>query len=152
MWKRGKGRHGHVTARMAQPPRFRGRPPSPPSISHAHFDNQHLLRRVKAESDADDDGVAAKPAPKKRAKKEDADENAKPKKGKAKKEQDEEVIFKGWETEQMQSDDLDKWQTLVHAGVLFPPLYEPLLKGVKMKYEGEYLRAGSRPCSADLSL
>jgi DNA topoisomerase-1 len=110
-------------------------------------------KRTKAESDADDDEPPAKPAAKKRAKKEKEgeDEDVKPKKGKAKKEEEEEDVFKWWETEQMQGDGSDKWQTLVHAGVLFPPLYEPLPKGVKMKYEGEYLRAGSRPRSADFS-
>ena len=40
-----------------------------------------------------------------------------------------------WEAEAM-GDGTTKWTTLEHAGVLFPPPYEPLPKGVKMKYDG----------------
>lgn len=42
-----------------------------------------------------------------------------------------------WEAEAM-GDGTTKWTTLEHAGVLFPPPYEPLPKGVKMKYDGEF--------------
>lgn len=46
-----------------------------------------------------------------------------------------------------------KWTTLEHAGVLFPPDYQP--HGIKMKYEGQdvdltpeqvFLFAFSKPC------
>ncbi|RKP12298.1 hypothetical protein BJ684DRAFT_11704 [Piptocephalis cylindrospora] len=33
-------------------------------------------------------------------------------------------------------DDSVKWKTLSHAGVLFPPPYIPLPKGIRMKYDG----------------
>ncbi|KAF3939927.1 hypothetical protein ABW19_dt0204596 [Dactylella cylindrospora] len=42
--------------------------------------------------------------------------------------------YKWWEAEQ--NDGAQKWETLQHAGVMFPPPYEPLPKNVKMKYDG----------------
>ncbi|GAA5912064.1 hypothetical protein JCM5296_001356 [Sporobolomyces johnsonii] len=64
-------------------------------------------------------------------------------KGKAKKEKDEESkaegaeasedeVYKWWEN---QDNGEQKWKTLEHNGVLFPPEYEP--HGVKMKYDGK---------------
>jgi hypothetical protein len=113
-------------------------------------------KRVKAESDVDaseeDDAPLAKKKgkapPKKKVKAEEDEEDVKPakgKKGKAKKEDDEgeEQVFRWWEISDAQGDGSDKWQTLVHSGVLFPPLYETLPKNVKMKYDG--------PCMFTLS-
>ncbi|KAF3905540.1 hypothetical protein AA313_de0203804 [Arthrobotrys entomopaga] len=42
--------------------------------------------------------------------------------------------YKWWEAEQ--NDGGQKWETLQHAGVMFPPPYETLPKNVKMKYDG----------------
>ncbi|GAA5865137.1 hypothetical protein JCM1840_003919 [Sporobolomyces johnsonii] len=64
-------------------------------------------------------------------------------KGKAKKEEDaeskaegaeasEDEVYKWWEN---QDNGEQKWKTLEHNGVLFPPEYEP--HGVKMKYDGK---------------
>lgn len=36
-------------------------------------------------------------------------------------------------------DGTTKWKTMIHNGVLFPPPYIPLPKGVKMKYDGMFL-------------
>lgn len=44
--------------------------------------------------------------------------------------------YQWWETMQ-ENDGTQKWTTLEHNGVLFPPPYEPLPKNVKMKYDGK---------------
>lgn len=49
-------------------------------------------------------------------------------------EEDEEEKYKWWE--EHGGDGSTKWSTLIHNGVLFPPAYIPLPKGVKMKYDG----------------
>lgn len=41
-----------------------------------------------------------------------------------------------WWNNPMQGDGENKWKTLSHNGVLFPPPYQPLPKQVKMKYDG----------------
>lgn len=41
-----------------------------------------------------------------------------------------------WWNNPMQGDGENKWTTLSHSGVLFPPPYQPLPKQVKMKYDG----------------
>ncbi|BGP08828.1 DNA topoisomerase 1 [Rhodotorula toruloides] len=87
---------------------------------------------------------AKKAAPKK-PKKEEDEGSASPAprkgKGKAKKEDDEESreagsgdedVYKWWEN---QNDGEEKWKTLEHHGVLFPPEYTP--HGVKMNYDGK---------------
>ncbi|KAI5799005.1 hypothetical protein EDC01DRAFT_26439 [Geopyxis carbonaria] len=43
--------------------------------------------------------------------------------------------YKWWEN-QAETDGTQKWTTLEHNGVLFPPPYEPLPPNVKMKYDG----------------
>ncbi|CEL60825.1 DNA topoisomerase I [Rhizoctonia solani AG-1 IB] len=115
-------------------------------------------KKVKQESDEDEDEKPVRKTPKKNGKavkKEESDEDVKPAKGKGKvkkedgdkklsaralkkqKEEEEEAErFKWWETEAL-GDGTSKWTTLEHAGVLFPPPYEPLPKDVKMKYNGK---------------
>lgn len=41
-----------------------------------------------------------------------------------------------WWDNPMKNDGENKWETLQHSGVVFPPDYEPLPKNVKMKYDG----------------
>ncbi|KAI0029986.1 hypothetical protein K488DRAFT_55207 [Vararia minispora EC-137] len=58
------------------------------------------------------------------------------------KEKEEEDTFRWWEQNAEQDalgDGTQKWTTLEHAGVLFPPPYEPLPADVKMKYNGKPL-------------
>lgn len=97
--------------------------------------------RAKKVKDEDASGSEA-PKPKKRAtkaKKEETD--ASPKKtAKQKKEEEEEEIHRWWD-QQQEGDSSEKWQTLQHNGVYFPPAYEPLPRNVKMKYDGIYLPA-----------
>ena len=122
-------------------------------------------RKAKVESEDDDDAplVKKKPAaatkargkavkkeeasdteaskPKKRgskAKKEDGGGEGTPKKSKKTKKEDEEDedIHRWWDNENPAGDGTQKWQTLQHNGVYFPPPYEPLPSHVKMKYDG----------------
>ncbi|KZV86578.1 hypothetical protein EXIGLDRAFT_653042 [Exidia glandulosa HHB12029] len=101
--------------------------------------------RVKKEEDGED-GETPKKAPRKSKAKKDKEEDgttsapASPtKKGKkAKKEEEEEEVFKWWEQD-VEGDGSQKWQTLVHSGVLFPPPYEPLPKNVRVLYDGKPL-------------
>ncbi|KZP34664.1 hypothetical protein FIBSPDRAFT_719865 [Athelia psychrophila] len=99
-------------------------------------------KSVKVESDAEDsdDQPVKKKAQKKAAgKKAKKEAPASPKKkGKAKEEVEEDEVYRWWEAqEDPNGDGTEKWQTLVHSGVIFPPPYDPLPKGVKMKYNGK---------------
>ncbi|KAH0560027.1 hypothetical protein GP486_003449 [Trichoglossum hirsutum] len=104
---------------------------------------------VKKEPESDDDvplsrkSPAKKPAAKGRAEAETG--TKRPGKGKGVKkeetpveveaEQDEEEEYKWWENEAL-GDGTKKWTTLEHAGVVFPPPYEPLPENVKLLYAG----------------
>ena len=52
------------------------------------------------------------------------------------KEEEEEETYRWWEQQERDGDGSEKWQTLEHNGVYFPPPYEPLPSHVKMKYNG----------------
>jgi DNA topoisomerase-1 len=89
-------------------------------------------KRVKKEvkQEMSDDEPLSKTSPKKK--------DAKPKK--PKKEEPEEEVFKWWEQEtpdDIEGDGSKKWDSLQHAGVLFPPPYIPLPSSVKMMYDGQ---------------
>jgi DNA topoisomerase-1 len=79
----------------------------------------------------------------KKAPEEEPSENG-TKKGKGKqkeneKEEEAEEHYKWWEQDPDQtvvSDGTQKWTTLEHNGVIFPPPYQPLPRHVKMKYNG----------------
>lgn len=88
--------------------------------------------KVKAEDDEE------KPKLKAKGKKDpDGNEKLSARALKKQKEEEEEAErFKWWEAEAL-GDGTSKWTTLEHAGVLFPPPYEPLPKNVKMKYDGK---------------
>ncbi len=49
--------------------------------------------------------------------------------------EEEEEEYRWWE-DPTKGDGSQKWTTLEHAGVVFPPPYEPLPKNVKMRYDG----------------
>ena len=100
---------------------------------------------VKKE-ESDDDSPLAKKAPAK--KKADLKTEVTPrKKGKALNEgtkQDEEAEaeedeYRWWE-DPTKGDGTKKWTTLEHAGVVFPPEYQPLPKNVQMLYDGNPVR------------
>ena len=110
-------------------------------------------KKVKKEDSSDDEPLAKRaPATKtKKVKPESAAQSkvsttAKGKgKGKAVKkeeteepeadEDDDEGVANWWENP-MKGNGENKWETLQHSGVVFPPAYEPLPKNVKMKYDG----------------
>ena len=48
----------------------------------------------------------------------------------------EEEEYRWWE-DPTNGDGTKKWTTLEHAGVVFPPPYEPLPKNIKMRYDGK---------------
>lgn len=80
------------------------------------------------------------PQPKKRATKSKDEGDDEVKKGKKKKkEEEDEEVFRWWEQQEANADGSEKWQTLEHNGVCFPPPYESLPPDVKMKYNGELL-------------
>ncbi|KAJ9615263.1 DNA topoisomerase 1 [Cladophialophora chaetospira] len=51
-------------------------------------------------------------------------------------EEDDDEQVNWWE-DPTKGDGTNKWETLQHNGVVFPPPYKPLPKNVKMKYDGE---------------
>ncbi|ETI26543.1 hypothetical protein G647_03320 [Cladophialophora carrionii CBS 160.54] len=114
-------------------------------------------KRVKKEESSDDEKPLSKRAPPKKAKAEPAGPakkvksepgsttkkpTAAPKTVKKEEsadpddEEDEEEDIKWWE-DPTKGDGTNKWETLQHSGVVFPPPYKPLPKNVKMKYDGE---------------
>lgn len=97
---------------------------------------------VKKE-ESDDDTPLARKAPVKKNKSVKAEAPTPKKKGKSVKtetEQDEEAEeeeeeYRWWE-DPTKGDGTKKWTTLEHAGVVFPPPYQPLPKSVQMRYDG----------------
>ena len=98
---------------------------------------------VKKE-DSDDEPLAHKVPIKKKADTK-SDEPKKVNKGKGVKKEDteqdqaaeeEEEEYRWWE-DPTKGDGTKKWTTLEHAGVVFPPPYEPLPKSVRMRYDGK---------------
>ncbi|EXJ88563.1 DNA topoisomerase I [Capronia coronata CBS 617.96] len=106
------------------------------------------VKKVKKEESTDDDKPLAKRASAATSKKAKADSSTparktKPNSKAAKKEEtadpededDEEEDIKWWE-DPTKGDGTNKWETLQHNGVVFPPPYQPLPENVKMKYDG----------------
>ncbi|KAK4896735.1 DNA topoisomerase 1 [Elasticomyces elasticus] len=102
--------------------------------------------KKEAVSDDSDDKPLKKKAPAAKAKvKKEVASSTPAKKGKGKKSagqsadeevaEEEEEEYRWWE-DQQKGDGTEKWQTLEHNGVIFPPEYEPLPKHVKMTYDG----------------
>ena len=98
--------------------------------------------------ESDDDVPLAKKAPAKK-KADSRDEVSTPKKkGRALKKEEtkqdeeaeaEEEEYRWWE-DPTKGDGTKKWTTLEHAGVVFPPEYEPLPKNVQLLYDGNPVR------------
>lgn len=103
-------------------------------------------KKLKKEDSDDNEPLRKKPATKKKGDAKVASSSAKKEvKGKSvKKEEteqdqeaeDEEEAYRWWE-DPTKGDNTTKWNTLEHAGVVFPPPYEPLPKNVKMRYNGK---------------
>lgn len=87
--------------------------------------------KVEVKDEVDSDGEPIATPKRARTKKE-------PKEPKPKKPKEEEVepVYKWWNEEDPEGDGSKKWDTLKHAGVFFPPPYEPLPSNIKMLYDG----------------
>ena len=104
------------------------------------------VKAVKKEESSDDDDVplakkaSASKLPKKVKTEPLAPVKKKPKAAKKEEsadiEDEEEEEARWWENA-MLGDGTNKWDTLEHAGVVFPPPYQPLPNNVKMKYDGK---------------
>lgn len=92
------------------------------------------VKNGKVKKEEDDVAMDETPKKKKGVKK-DVDATPKKVKGKTKEEEDEEV-YRWWEAQNAEGDGSEKWRTLEHHGVIFPPPYDPLPKNVKMRYNG----------------
>ena len=97
---------------------------------------------VKKEESSDDDVPLSRKTPAKKTATKTT--SAKPAKGRKAKESEtqedidaeqEEEEYRWWE-DPAKGDGTKKWTTLEHAGVIFPPPYEPLPKNVKLRYDG----------------
>lgn len=53
-----------------------------------------------------------------------------------KEEGDDEEDYKWWAEQGGFGDGTERWMTLEHNGVFFPPEYVPVPKEIKMKYDG----------------
>jgi DNA topoisomerase I len=105
-------------------------------------------KKVKKEESSDDDKPLkkTKPAASAKGKSTVKTESPAPKKAAGKKaikkeeteepEEDDEEEGTNWWDDPTKGDGTNKWETLQHSGVVFPPAYEPLPKHVKMKYDG----------------
>ena len=98
----------------------------------------------KEESDDDIPSVKKTPAKKKADVKAEATPKKKAKAAKEAVEQDEEAEaeeeeYRWWE-DPTKGDGTKKWTTLEHAGVVFPPPYEPLPANVQVLYDGNPVR------------
>lgn len=131
--------------------------PTPKASKATSSKSKQANGRVKVESDNESSVITskrkrtsngkAKAPPKKRVKREEdiaaaesSTNSPKPSASKKKKVKDEaeedEEKYRWWEAQQ-ENDGEEKWQTLEHSGVIFPPPYEPLPPHVKMQYKGK---------------
>ncbi|KIX01350.1 uncharacterized protein Z518_09075 [Rhinocladiella mackenziei CBS 650.93] len=105
-----------------------------------------VTTKVKKEELSDDDKPLAKRAPASSSPKVKAESSIPVKKSTPKAvkkeetqepedEEEEEEEVRWWE-DPTKGDGTNKWETLEHNGVVFPPPYEPLPPNVKMKYDG----------------
>ncbi|OBZ70772.1 DNA topoisomerase 1 [Grifola frondosa] len=94
-------------------------------------------KKPATKSVAKEESGSEAPKPKKRGAKAKSEDSEAPQKKGKKKEEEEAEIYRWWEQNGQDGDGSDKWQTLEHSGVYFPPAYEPLPANVKMKYDGK---------------
>ena len=108
---------------------------------------KRLSNNVKKEESDDDVKPARKTPSKKQAESATKVSSTSAKKGKGKtmkleeteqdrEAQEEEEEYNWWD-DPTKGDGTTKWTTLEHAGVVFPPPYEPLPKNVQMRYDGK---------------
>ncbi|KAL8842552.1 MAG: hypothetical protein Q9170_000506 [Blastenia crenularia] len=105
-----------------------------------------VVKKMKKEESDSDEPLRKTPAARKKneAKSTTSSVKKEPKKKSVKIEEteqdqeaeDEEEEYRWWK-DPTKGDGTIKWTTLEHAGVVFPPPYEPLPKNVKMRYDGK---------------
>lgn len=119
----------------------------PNGSSPAASRKKRLSNNVKKEESDDDVKPARKTPSKKQAETATKVPSTSAKKGKGKtvkleeteqdrEAQEEEEEYNWWD-DPTKGDGTTKWTTLEHAGVVFPPPYEPLPKHVQMRYDGK---------------
>lgn len=94
-------------------------------------DDEPLAKKVPAKKKAD---LKAESTPKKKGKAFKREETQQDEEAEA-----EEEEYRWWE-DPTKGDGIKKWTTLEHAGVVFPPEYQPLPKNVQMLYDGVPVR------------
>ncbi|KIJ49560.1 hypothetical protein M422DRAFT_27927 [Sphaerobolus stellatus SS14] len=103
------------------------------SADDMDVDEDAPKKKQKAKRKAKGEPEKAAVTTKKKKEEDDADKS--PKK---KKDEEDEEVFRWWDAPaDVMGDGSEKWKTLVHNGVFFPPLYTPLPPNVKMKYNGK---------------
>ncbi|KAL8721576.1 MAG: hypothetical protein Q9225_001784 [Loekoesia sp. 1 TL-2023] len=128
-----------LAKKKVKKPQANGIPKSTPKEGKA-------TKKVKKEGSDSDEPLRKTPAAKKKndAKAVSSSVKKEPKGKSVKKEEteqdqeaeEEEEEYRWWE-DPTKGDGTKKWTTLEHAGVVFPPPYEPLPKNVKMLYDGK---------------
>lgn len=108
---------------------------------------KRVSNNLKMEESDDGINLARKTPSKKKAETATKGPSASTKKGKSKavkveeteqdREAEEEEEEYHWWNDPSKGDGTVKWSTLEHAGVVFPPPYEPLPKNVQMRYDGK---------------
>ncbi len=93
-------------------------------------------KKAKQEEASDTEIAQPKKRTSKASKKGEGDEASQTKGKKKEKGEEEEEVYRWWDSENPNGDGTIKWQTLEHNGLIFPPPYEPLPSHVKMKYDG----------------
>ncbi|KDQ57459.1 hypothetical protein JAAARDRAFT_177624 [Jaapia argillacea MUCL 33604] len=134
-------------AKKKQPTRTRRQKPDSDADGSSE-DDKPVVKKAPVKKPAakkvKDEEMSGSETPQPRAKtiksKKEASAPTSPKKGKGKKkeetEEPDEEVYRWWE-QGANNDGSEKWQTLEHNGVFFPPPYEPLPSYVKMKYNGD---------------
>ena len=121
------------------------RPIPKQKVKREQANGTHISKKksngVKKES-SDEEPLARKPAAKKTKAENSTPKKATKARGIKKEEteqdqeaEDEEEEYRWWD-DPSKGDGTKKWTTLEHAGVVFPPPYEPLPNNVKMRYDG----------------
>ena len=91
------------------------------------LNHKNSVRKTKTETKLEASAPLRKAAKGKVPKKEDTEQDQEA--------EDEEEEYRWWE-DPTKGDGTIKWTTLEHAGVVFPPPYEPLPNNVRMRYDG----------------
>jgi DNA topoisomerase-1 len=139
----------------------KGRKNAPVKAPKKVAPTKRKAKEMKNESDEDTPLATPTATPRKKPSKKGKEKEVKPEgspRKRAKKEEEDEDLYKWWENAndqegegvaEIKEDGSVKWNTLVHNGVLFPPPYEPLPSNVRFHYDGRFSQLSH--CSRSLS-